>query len=161
MDLKPFLKHYHLLNPLCYVRACLWEEQRAVLWGLMVFHSHGAQVIFKYEKVSMLFFSLFAVSWMIFMKLFVHILALPVWKQTWRLKCHEKNLLSWRQFRSGWKEDALKILMECLFLSKFSLDLQTKDLFWLMDQIFFSFLDHTDIANLTPNWTLRFGNVCR
>jgi len=42
------------------------KEQGAVLWELLVFHSHGAQVVFKDEKVSVMFFSLFAVSRIIF-----------------------------------------------------------------------------------------------
>lgn len=42
------------------------KEQGAVLWKLFVFHSHGAQVILKDEKVSVMFFSLFVVSRIIF-----------------------------------------------------------------------------------------------
>lgn len=42
------------------------KEQGAVLWKLLVFPSHGAQVILKDEKVSVMFFSLFVVSQIIF-----------------------------------------------------------------------------------------------
>lgn len=42
------------------------KEQGDVLWELLEFCSHGAQVILNDEKVSVVFFSLFVVSQIIF-----------------------------------------------------------------------------------------------